>query len=70
MIIKIYSFVILFYKYEDFAKFTLDFVIDLVRTGINMAYGGLGRSKRFCNPESFCTNYFYLYLINRFNRFT
>ena len=40
------------YTFEDFVKFTLDFLIGFIRKGVNMAFRGLGRSTRFCNPDS------------------
>ena len=42
---------IITYKYEHFVQFTVDMLDDFVRKGINIAFRGLGRSTRFCNPE-------------------
>ena len=35
---------------KGFLKFYLDFLINLVMKGINMAFWGLGRSTHLCNP--------------------
>ena len=45
---------IIFYKYEHFVNFALDFLVDVLRKVIHFAYWGLGRSTRFCNPELLC----------------
>ena len=38
------------YLFKDLVKFNLDFLTYFVMKRINIVFGGLGRSTRFCNP--------------------
>ena len=38
-------------EFEDYVNLTLNFLIDLVRKVVNLAFRVLGILPRFCNPD-------------------